>query len=433
MRKKLLLRKFVVRLALGLCFVIGAAMFAGPVVSGAVFLLMPAAVVHPAAAVTDVYKPLHKGSVDLHTGLYIRRNEDLVVHGAPSTELGPRPPLVLRRTYLSGYRVSREFGIGTTHEGELFLVGDAARFQWIELILADGARVRFERTTPGTSFFGAMFEHRSTPGEWRGARLGWTGLNWALRRRDGSLMLFRGCSPGSPPCSIVRARDAQGHVTTYRRDGNGRLTRMEAADGRWIAFDYDVKGRISRASTSDARDARYEYDDRGRLSLVVASDGVRRAYTYTDLDQMATIREPGTDIENAFEGGRCVEQVNRYPDSDPYIFRFTYRIANGVVVQTDSDRSDGTWLRYTWGTSGYPTSETWGRDDLEPAVFTYDRDPQSSAVTGLTVTCPDRTGRPLRHSSYVQPGREDDIKWNILTTHCSWTARPGGGRAWRPE
>jgi hypothetical protein len=32
-------------------------------------------------------------------------------------------------------------------------------------------------------------------------------------------------------------------------------------------------------------------------------------YTYTDLDEMATIVEPDTDIENSYEGGRCVKQV----------------------------------------------------------------------------------------------------------------------------
>jgi hypothetical protein len=70
--------------------------FSGPVLSGAVFLLLPA----PESSATferpGSYEPLHKGHVDLRTGLYIRRNEDVVVRGTPA--------LVLRRTYLSGYR-----------------------------------------------------------------------------------------------------------------------------------------------------------------------------------------------------------------------------------------------------------------------------------------------------------------------------------------
>jgi hypothetical protein len=60
----------------------------------------------PQAAVSArpvaVHVPVHKGSIDLPTGLYVRVNEDLVVQGSPL--------LVLRRTYLSGFRESREFG-----------------------------------------------------------------------------------------------------------------------------------------------------------------------------------------------------------------------------------------------------------------------------------------------------------------------------------
>jgi YD repeat-containing protein len=425
-RNRSRLRSVVIRLTLGVCVVITGTIFGGPVVSGAVFLLMPADGAPTDLTPGNASEPLHKGSIDLATGLYVRRNEDLIVDG--------EPPLVLRRTYLSGYRVSQHFGIGATHDGEIYLVGDSSKFQWIELILANGSRVRFDRTSAGTSFFNAMFESRRTPGEWRGARLGWTGLHWALRRRDGSLMLFQGCATSEQSCSIIRGRDAQGRLTQYRRDNSGRLTRMEASDGRWIAFDYDAKGRISRAFASDTRNVRYEYDDRGRLTAALSSDGGRRAYGYTDLDEMATIREPGTDIQNSYEGGRCVEQVNHFPDKESYVFRFTYRAANGLVVQTDSDRSDGSWLRYTWGPNGYATSETWGQNGLEPAVFTYERDTVSNNVTALTVTCPDRSGRPLRHSSIVRPDRrEEDVKWEILTTHCSWAPRKDGAPVWRAE
>lgn len=402
---------------------LAAAIFAGPVASGAVFLLLPTPVLSTIPEEADTLDPLHKGGIDLSTGLYIRRNDDLVVDGAPA--------LVLRRTYQTRDSISRHFGIGTTHEGEAYLVGDGTTFQWVSLILPGGTHVRFERRSPGTSIF-TMFEHRATPGEWQHAQLGWTGMHWALRRRDGTLLLFQGCA-GAGSCSIIRARDLWGRITEYRRDRVGRLTRMEGSNSRWIAFDYDDRNRIRRAYGSNNAEVRYTYDDRGRLATVLSSEGVRRTYTYTDLDEMATIVEPGTDIENVYEDGRCVKQVNRYADREPFVFRFTYQMKNGAVVRTDSDRSNGTWLRYTWSPALFVTSETWGRDGTEPAVFTYDRDPVTNAVTSLTVTCPDRTGRPLRHSSIVRPGWEDELKWDILTTHCSWTARPDGGRTWRPQ
>ena len=64
----------------------------------------------------------------------------------------------------------------------------------------------------------------------------------------------------------------------------------------------------------------------------------------------------------------------------------------------------------TWG-EGHATSSEYAQPDgYQPAVFTYDRDPTTKAVTALTLTCPDRTGRPLRHSSLVRPDNEDRIR-----------------------
>jgi sarcosine oxidase delta subunit len=143
---------------------------------------------------------------------------------------------------------------------------------------------------------------------------------------------------------------------------------------------------------------------------------------------MATIVEPGTDIENTYdENGRCIRQVNRYADgSDPYAFDNAYTLDGSDVVQTDVRRSDGMWTQYTFTKAGFTTSETWGREEGKRATFTYERDSVTNAVISLSLTCPDRTGRQLRHSSLVGPGREEWIKWDLARTHCSFT----GGR-WR--
>ncbi|MCA1562617.1 MAG: hypothetical protein LC804_20915 [Acidobacteria bacterium] len=144
---------------------------------------------------------------------------------------------------------------------------------------------------------------------------------------------------------------------------------------------------------------------------------------------MATIVDPGIAIENAYDAdGRCIRQTNRFPDKpQPFIYELTYRTEAGAIVQTDTTQSDGTWSRYTFNGNRYTTTETWGRAGVEPAVFTYERDPATNAITALTVTCPDRTGRPLRHSSLVREGNEDWIKRDLLQTHCSWRARRGAG------
>ena len=415
-RLRLLLKALVACSVLAL-----AAVFAGPLSSGAVLLLLPApqrAVEHDLPA---DYTPLHKGHVSLDVGIYVRENEDLVVPGTPA--------LVLRRTYISGFRAAKEFGIATTQAGEWYLVGDGKKFQWAALIRPGEYRVRFERSSSGTSLLNAMYTHRSSADEWQDARLGWTGVGWALRQADGSLAQFRPCGPDvKDVCSIMRHRDADGHVINYRRTAAGRLERMEAGPNRWISFDYDDGNRVTRAFDSAKHEVRYEYDERGRLARVKSGGAITHRYTYTDRDEMATIIEPGTDIENTYDAdGRCIRQVNRYADgSDPYIFDNAYKLDGSDVVQTDVRRSDGTWTQYMFNKIGFTTSETWGREDVEPATFVYERDPVTNAVVSLNLSCPDRTGRQLRHSSLVKPGREEWIKWDLVRTHCSWT-----GRRWR--
>jgi YD repeat-containing protein len=394
-----------------------AMVFGGPILSGALFLLLPTGTPAVQHDLPESYEPLHKGYVSLSNGLYVREDEDLVLPGTP--------PLVLRRTYLSGDRTEREFGIGTTHQGESFLIGDGSRFQWASLIRADGSRIHFDRTSYGATFVNAMYEHRLLSTEFRGARLGWTGLGWAMRFQDGSLSLFDGCGPNTPgKCGLIKIRDFDGHVIRFRRDASRRLLWMEASADRWIAFDYDDRGRITRAYDGAAREVRYTYDDRGRLSRVRTFDGKMRQYTYTDRDEMRTIADPQLFLENTYDAeGRCIRQVNRFPDAtEPFTFHFDYRGEGRAIVQTDVRRSDGFWETFLYDDNHEVVRESWGQSRPEPdALIVYDRDPTTSMVTGMTVTCPDRTGRPLSHSSYVRPGDEERIKWDLVQTHCSWS------------
>lgn len=382
------------------------AIFGGPVLSGAVFLLLPGGAELQNHSLPEAYQPLHKGAVDFATGLYVREDEDLIVDGTPA--------LILRRTYLSGYRTSKQFGIGTTHNGEIYLHGDLQR---ISLIEAKGSRITFDRTSAGNSYLNAMFEHFDT-WEWAGARLGWAGFGWALRRYDGNLLLFQGCGP-TTVCSIIQARDADGHTIHYRRDKAGRLARMEAAD-RWIAFDYDEKHRIARARASTGRSVAYEYDSSGRLVRVAADDGRVHRYSYSDKDEMATIVDPGRTIENRYDAnGRCVGQTVRSGgEPEPLTFRFSYRLEGNAVIETEMVRSDGEWSQHRFSRNRSVMSEKRGRPGMEPTHIAYDRDPETDVATAVTVTCPDRKGLPLRHTSLIHDGDDERVTTNLLSTHC---------------
>ena len=406
MRKKLLVALVLIALTLV------ASVFAGAASSGAMLLMLPGG----SGGHQDLpgsYRPLHKGYVDHSTGFYTRENDDLVVRSTP--------PLILRRTYRSGYRVSRQFGIGTTHPGEVWLRGDGRTFQWAELILATGHRISFRRTSPGTSFFNAMYLHRSARPRWDGARLGWTGFNWVLRLPDGGVSYFLPCAGPKAYCSIVQEGDADGHVIRYVRDSNRRLRKMTAGDA-WIAFDYDDSDRIVRAYASTADEVRYDYDERGRLSRATSKAGLYR-YTYSDRDELETMTEPGKVTINRFDrNGRVIHQVTTF-DGDPvmYTFNFKYRLDGDRVVQSESERWDGSSSRYEYNADRHVVSETQRAGGSEIA-FTYERDPETSAVTSLTLTCPDRRGQPLPHFSLVRDN-EEWIKRDLVQSRCSLQTR----------
>ena len=160
-------------------------------------------------------RPLHKGGADLSTGVYIREDDDLVVN----TPM----PIVLRRTYNSGDRFSRQFGVDTTHPGEWWIHGDGdRRVPWGELILADGGRIRFARISPGESQEGAVLRHDATPTLFNGALLSWNGSTWDMRFRDGALAVFQDCPAARDNCALVERRDSlgQSHRVYEGRVGN---------------------------------------------------------------------------------------------------------------------------------------------------------------------------------------------------------------------
>jgi YD repeat-containing protein len=366
-----------------------------------------AGVASPAAQPSAVQIPVNKGSVDLATGLYVRVNEDLVVPGVPV--------LALRRTYLSGFRGSREFGIGTTHSGEEYVSGDA---RGASLILARGSRISFTRATRGVDSPNARLVHDASAGEWHRAELRWTAGGWRLNMHNGSVLSFRACDEAGV-CSITESTDSHGRTIRYRRNPSGQLLKMEAAKNRWIAFEYDRAGRIERAYDSKKRSMRYAYDQRGRLQRATASDGTVREYTYSDEDELLTIEEPGTSITNRYEGGRCVRQVNWLPERDPYTFEFIYQVEGPTIHRTRISESNGTWREYAWDDRKAAMSETHGRAGSEPAFVMYERDAASRAVIALTLSCRDRSGRPVRQRIAVDHREAEPLKRAMLSKLCN--------------
>ena len=371
------------------------------------FVFLALAFAAAGATAANGRPPLSKGSIDLATGLYVHVTEDLVLAGTPR--------LALQRTYLSGYRSAREFGIGATHAGEDYLVA-GENLESVSLILARGSRIQFRRVQAPTAFLTGLFLHDATAGEWQGAELTSTAARWTLKKRDGTLMVFRVCDASSM-CSLVQVIDRKGDTINYRRDSTGRLLKMEAGR-RWIAFDYDGEGRVERARDSQKRAVQYHYDERGRLERVTGSDDSERRYGYTAEDELQSIEEPGISITNTFVNGRCVRQSSTSPGRQPDVIDVAYELDGPLVRRTRVIESKGAWREYAWDDRKTVMSETLGRPGTNPTLVSYERDPLSRAVINLTVSCADRQGRPVRESTTVRRGEEDLLKAALVRKYC---------------
>jgi YD repeat-containing protein len=367
----------------------------------------------PTAAATvphTSWRPLHKGFADLSSGVYIREDDDLVV----DTPF----PIVLRRTYNSGDAHSRQFGMDGTHPGEWWIYGNSdPRVPWGDLILADGGRIRFTRISPGETREGAVLRHESTPTEFNGARLQWTGSMWQMTFRNGSTASFLDCHGLAKSCSLIERRDPDGHTITLARDQSGLLLRMES-EGQSIAFDYDERKRIVRAYDTSHEEVAYRYDEGGRLISATRSDGTARRYAYDSRNHLMRIEEPGRIVENLFDdSGRWSHQVvkDSEVDPDPYIASAHYVVANGSVVESDFDEGDGLNVR-RYNAQRYIVSETLFADSSTPVTFRYDLNPLSNASEEAAMSCTGPFGPVTREVQLTV--HDDAMKARAIQADC---------------
>ena len=362
-----------------------------------------------AAAYHAPWRPKHQGGVDLSTGYYLREDDDLVI----DTPF----PLVLRRTHNSADTISRQFGVGAMHPAEIWIHGDSdPRIPWGELILATGARIRFVRISAGDTQEGAVLRHDSTPTEYNGALLSWTGSVWEMRFRDGSSASFLDCPRDPAVCSLVERRDADGHRIDYVRDQSGTLLRMES-DGQSIGFEYDGHKRIVRAYDTRHREVRYTYDERGRLVRAAAGGGNVRTYGYDDHDRLNEVREPGRIVQNWYDAdGRWARQVVKDSDQDrdPYVATARYVVEGGLVVESDFDEGDGHRVR-RYNAQHYTVSDTLAAGTPYAVVLSYLRD-GGNAVTGITISCAGPDGPVTR--SVPPESMADPSKYAALPESC---------------
>jgi RHS repeat-associated protein len=323
--------------------------------------------------------------VDCFTGLFLHTRTDLALRDTV--------PIELTRTYRPRDTQSRPFGIGTNHPYGMFLVGDTFPYTYQELILPDGGRIRFNRTSPGTSYEDAVYGSVGAPGAYAGAVLKWCSPNcaisgsvWSITWKDGTQYFF--------PDSFLNSNPALGHVTgILDRYGNttrltlnaaGLLTQVASPNGRWIELVYDTGNRITSATDNIGRVVSYTYDASGRLATVTDPEGGVEAYTYDASHHMLTVTKPGGQVmvTNVYDANGRVSQQT-VADGGVYAFAYTLN-ASAKVTQTEVTDPRGSVRRLEFNAAGYVIGETRALGTPEQAVTIIERDAQTNQVLART-------------------------------------------------
>jgi RHS repeat-associated protein len=274
--------------------------------------------------------------VDLGTGLFVYDKTDFLVSDVI--------PIELTRTYRQNDAASRAFGVGTSHNYDIFLVGDTSAYAYQELILADGSRVDYQRTSPGTSWTNAVYQANSSPGPFFGSTIFWNGVGWTLTRRDGMIYAFpesSGASRGQQG-ALLSITDRHGNKLTITRDSNSNITQITSPNGRWIQFTYDSNYRITQIQDNIGRTVQYFYDSGGRLNRVVDVNGGTWQYNYDSNNNMTSLIDPRniTYLQNQYDSLNRVSKQTLADNVSTYQFAYNPGCVSNCSVITETDVTD---------------------------------------------------------------------------------------------
>jgi len=316
--------------------------------------------------------------IDLSTGLFVVRKTDLVLPDVI--------PLAFTRTYRQGDSLSRPFGIGATHPYEEFIVGDRNPYTYIDLILPDGGRIHYNRTSSGTGWTDAVYQHTATPTGFYGSIIAWNGNGWNLTLKNGTVYTFPDSAGLTNPAkaALIGIKDRYGNQLTFTRDATtGNLTKITTPNNRWIALTYDSSNRITQAADNIGRTVGYTYDTGGRLSTVTDANGGVTTYTYDSFNQMLTIQDPRNIVylTNQYDSNGRVSQQTAV---DSTTFQFAYTVdGTGHVTQTSVTDPRGKVEIVTFNSAGYALTHVFASGLTEQQTFTYQRN-SGNLVTSVT-------------------------------------------------
>jgi len=314
------------------------------------------------------------------TGIYSRAYTDFSINDSI--------PIQFVRTYRNMDSLSRSFGIGTSTSYDMFIIGDTNKFSWVALVLADGSRIQYARTSPGIGYTDGIFEAQTTPDEFLDSKIYWNGKGaWTVKLTDGLEYTVQGCNAGSKPgqCAVTEIKNAIGERLVVERDRDGVIKRIVSPHGHTLELTTDAAGRVTRAAFGEHW-MNYSYNENGHLSSTLNSKGARQQFTYDAAGNMLSIRENGYIATNRYD------ESNRFSwqrVSDGETFTARYRTnAKGKIVETDVRGPDGL-VQYHFDGSGREVSEEFRPGTPWNWQLDYARDSQTNVLQSLLLTCGD--------------------------------------------
>jgi RHS repeat-associated protein len=346
---------------------------------------------------------------DLATGLFVYRHVDLVLPDAI--------PIVIERTYRQKDTNSYSFGIGTSSRYDMRLWSEN-NYQEADLILPDGGRVHYVRTSPGESFIGAEYRSTNTPGKYYASTLKWNKTIWDLTLTNGLTYEFGDLAP------LQGISDRFGNkLTITREDGeSGNITQITTEHGLWAKFTYEGS-RITSIADNSGRHIKYTYNEAGLLESATDAAGRQTTYGYDSEDELTKITDGRgkTYLENEYEAhGRISHQT--LGDGGTFTFAYTENPETKAVEATTVTDPRGYERKVTFNAEHFPTSEVDARGTDVQETTKYEVQSGSGLVLGVT----DPLGRitAYEYNSSGSVIKETSLAGTLLARSTEFTYEP---------
>ena len=334
--------------------------------------------------------------VDAATGIFVMEKTDLVLPDVI--------PIVIKREYRQNDAVRRngEYGTAQSFFYQMMLAGDQTTYAFAELVLGNGAKVYYQRTSPGTDKESAVMAHTGTaqnpasPTGFYGSVLRWNAgrPGWDITFKDGTVYQFAPLGHLGNPLTGVQ--DRTGNLLTVTRSGtHGEfIDRITSPNGRWVDFTNDLtNGVVQQIRDNLGRTVSYGYDAQFRVQTVTDAGGGVTTYTYHPQGAQYALIETIKDarqivyLTNAWD--LTNRRVTRQTLADGGAYQFTYTVdGSGLITQTDVTDPRGYVRRVTFNASGYPLTDTQALGTVDAQQTTYVRNvpnlPFSNLVSRVT-------------------------------------------------